>query len=63
MVCDPAGRVAISVEEAMAREDAGEPRLSTVDRWQGMNASLVRSGDMLLENKGAWVHVRPEEHR
>ena len=52
------GRVLISVEEARAREHAGEPKLSTVDRWQDFDASLVRSGDSLQENKGLWIHLR-----
>lgn len=51
------GRVVISPEEAMARESVGE-RLSTADRWQGLDTSLVRSGDRLEESKGRWVHMR-----
>ena len=55
------GRVTISAEEAIAREDAGEPRLTTADRWHGLDVALVRSGDELLENKGEWVHRRRTE--
>lgn len=51
------GRVVISPEEAMARESVGE-RVSTADRWHGLDTSLVRSGDRLEENKGQWVHMR-----
>lgn len=57
------GRVVISPEEAMARESAGEAKLSFADRVHGFDASLVRSGDQLLENKGEWVHLREEERR
>lgn len=52
------GRVAISPEEARAREDAGEKKLTTAERWIGLDVSLVRSGDRLEENKGAWAHLR-----
>lgn len=56
------GHVRVSVEEARAREASGEPRLTTADRWHGLNVSLVRSGDQLLENdKGQWWHLREEE--
>lgn len=51
------GRVLISPEEAMARESIGE-RLSTADRWHGLDTSLVRSGDRLEEFKGQWIHMR-----
>lgn len=51
------GRVLISSEEAMARESIGE-RLSTADRWAGLDTSLVRSGDRLEEHKGQWIHMR-----
>lgn len=56
------GRVVISPEEALARESVGE-RLSTADRWHGLDTSLVRSGDRLEESKGQWIHMRRTEER
>lgn len=52
------GRIVISAEEAQAREESGEPKLSFADRAQAFNATLVRSGDTLMENKGQWMHMR-----
>ena len=54
------GRVAITPEEALARESVGE-RLSLADRWTGLDTSLVRSGDRMEEHKGYWIHMRKND--